>query len=248
MADARLVATNPEDSSLVAVACTPEGLLRTEGGAEGPPGPKGDPGAQGDPGPKGDPGSSFVSDPAEQANGAMLVVNDGSLIYTQPYDGSWLSTLTSPSGFSPASPASNAFDGNFATFAVPEPGGKHLIFECPVDYPNLIFGVGFRTAGQTAKFLYGDTTQMVTTGGPESPTVFSRIMGTFMPRGAQIQFNIEGSIEQFAAIYVNGNICIDVNLALDSIYRRQRISMAAIAKATGVNLNELLPEEESGLT
>ena len=73
-------------------------------------------------------------------------------------------------------------------------------------------------------------------------------MGTFMPRGAQIQFNIEGSIEQFAAIYVNGNICIDVNLALDSIYRRQRISMAAIAKATGVNLNELLPEEESGLT
>ena len=48
MADARLVATNPEDSSLIPVACTPEGLLKTEGGTEGPPGPKGDPGDSGD--------------------------------------------------------------------------------------------------------------------------------------------------------------------------------------------------------
>ena len=63
MADARLVATNPEDSSLVPVACTPEGWLRTEGGTEGPPGPEGPEGPAGPPGP----GFELPADPYEGA-------------------------------------------------------------------------------------------------------------------------------------------------------------------------------------
>lgn len=82
MADVRLTATNPEDSTVVPVACNekgellledplvvegPEGPAGPEGpqGSEGPPGPEGpagpagpqgDKGEQGDPGEKGDPG------------------------------------------------------------------------------------------------------------------------------------------------------------------------------------------------
>lgn len=77
MADARLVATNPEDSSLVPVACTPEGLLKTEGGPEGPPGPQGDPGPKGDPGPPG-PGFELPPDPYE---GAFLGWLNGGLAW-----------------------------------------------------------------------------------------------------------------------------------------------------------------------
>lgn len=82
MADVRLTATNPEDSTVVPVACNdkgellleeplvvegPEGPAGPEGpqGSEGPPGPEGpagpagpqgDQGEQGEPGEKGDPG------------------------------------------------------------------------------------------------------------------------------------------------------------------------------------------------
>ena len=74
MADARLVATNPEDSSLVPVACTPEGLLRTEGGKEGPQGPEG---PEGPPGP---PGPAFEL-PADPYEGAFLGWEDGALAW-----------------------------------------------------------------------------------------------------------------------------------------------------------------------
>ena len=65
MADVRLTATNPEDSSVVPVACDSQGRLRVEPPqlVEGPPGDKGD---QGDPGPrgeKGDPGDPGLDAP-----------------------------------------------------------------------------------------------------------------------------------------------------------------------------------------
>ena len=44
MTDVRLTATNPEDSSVVPVACNEKGELILEEPGEGPPGPKGDPG------------------------------------------------------------------------------------------------------------------------------------------------------------------------------------------------------------
>ena len=87
MADVRLTATNPEDSSIVPVACNekgellledpleivgPEGPAGPEGpqGSEGPPGPEGpagpagpqgDKGEQGEPGEKGDPGEPALA-------------------------------------------------------------------------------------------------------------------------------------------------------------------------------------------
>ena len=81
MADARLVATNPADSSLVPVACTPEGLLKTEGGTEGPPGPKGDPGPQGDAGPAGTPG---LPEPYGAPGTAVVIGDDNKPYWGQP--------------------------------------------------------------------------------------------------------------------------------------------------------------------
>ena len=69
MADVRLTATNPEDSSVVPVACDASGrlLLEEQGqgppGPEGPPGPKGDDGKDGKDGKDGDPFSgNFAGD------------------------------------------------------------------------------------------------------------------------------------------------------------------------------------------
>ena len=66
MADVRLTATNPEDSSVVPVACDASGrlLLEERGeGPQGPPGPKGDDGQDGQDGQDGDPFSgNFAGD------------------------------------------------------------------------------------------------------------------------------------------------------------------------------------------
>ena len=60
MADVRLTATNPEDSSVVPVACDASGRLLLEEQGQGPPGPEGPPGPKGD---DGDPFSgNFASD------------------------------------------------------------------------------------------------------------------------------------------------------------------------------------------
>ena len=65
MADVRLTATNPEDSSVVPVACDASGrlLLEERGeGPQGPPGPKGDDGQDGQDGKDGDPFSGNFAD------------------------------------------------------------------------------------------------------------------------------------------------------------------------------------------
>jgi hypothetical protein len=68
MADVRLTATNPEDSSVVPVACDASGrlLIEEQGqgpqGEQGPPGPKGDPGPKGEDGKDGDPFSGNFAD------------------------------------------------------------------------------------------------------------------------------------------------------------------------------------------
>ena len=59
MADVRLTATNPEDSSVVPVACNAKGELKLEEPIEGPKGDKGD---KGDKGEDGDPFSGNFAD------------------------------------------------------------------------------------------------------------------------------------------------------------------------------------------
>ena len=64
MADVRLTATNPEDSSVVPVACDASGrlLLEEPQVVVGPPGPEGPPGPKGDDGKDGDPFSGNFAD------------------------------------------------------------------------------------------------------------------------------------------------------------------------------------------
>lgn len=97
MPDVRLTATNPEDSSVVPVACNERGELKLEEPlvVEGPPGDKGD---------KGDPGDPFSGNFADdvtfggnaQVNGQLQVLsksiqflqrNDGSAFYLKNADG-----------------------------------------------------------------------------------------------------------------------------------------------------------------
>ena len=88
MADVRLTATNPEDSSVVPVACDAAGrlLLEEPQVIEGPPGP---PGEQGPPGQNGDPFSgNFAGDvtfggSATFAGGKSIIGNDGSAQFAQ---------------------------------------------------------------------------------------------------------------------------------------------------------------------
>jgi len=62
MADVRLVATNPEDSSVVPVACDASGRFLLEEQGQGPPGEQGPPGPKGEDGKDGDPFSGNFAD------------------------------------------------------------------------------------------------------------------------------------------------------------------------------------------
>ena len=62
MADVRLTATNPEDSSVVPVACDASGRLLLEEQGVGPQGPQGPPGPKGEDGQDGDPFSGNFAD------------------------------------------------------------------------------------------------------------------------------------------------------------------------------------------
>ena len=84
MTDARLVATNPADSTLVPVACTPQGFIKTEPPGEGPPGPPGEKGDTGDTGPPGPPGPDPLPDYSSAANGSVLTVDNGVLYWQIP--------------------------------------------------------------------------------------------------------------------------------------------------------------------
>ena len=85
MADVRLTATNPEDSSVVPVACTAAGLLRVEPQVQGPqgePGPRGPAGPAGQDGQDGDPFtgqfSGNVNFDSPDLDGPLFLSNRGS--------------------------------------------------------------------------------------------------------------------------------------------------------------------------
>ena len=91
MADVRLTATNPEDSSVVPVACDASGRLLLEEQGQGPPGPEGPPGPKGD---DGDPFSGNFAGDVSFSGSASIVGNLdlGDKQYLQPgYGGMFLS-------------------------------------------------------------------------------------------------------------------------------------------------------------
>lgn len=72
MDDVRLTATNPEDSSVVPVACNSKGELLLEEPIQGPPGQDGQDGAPGEQGPPGKDGIDGIPLPPDPYEGAIL--------------------------------------------------------------------------------------------------------------------------------------------------------------------------------
>ena len=72
MADVRLTATNPEDSSVVPVACDASGRLLLEEQGQGPPGPEGPQGPKGDDGKDGDPFTGNFDGPVTFTGNAQI--------------------------------------------------------------------------------------------------------------------------------------------------------------------------------
>ena len=92
MADVRLTAINPDDSSVVPVACNSKGELLLEeplvvDGPQGPAGedgPQGPQGEQGPPGNDGQDGDSFVPDPSTGSDGQVLTTNGSACSWQTP--------------------------------------------------------------------------------------------------------------------------------------------------------------------
>ena len=86
MNQVQLTAINPEDSSVVPVACNASGMIKVEpplvvDGPEGPEGPRGPEGPKGDDGKDGD---SFVPDPAGTSAGDVLTSDGNSAYWATP--------------------------------------------------------------------------------------------------------------------------------------------------------------------
>ena len=216
MADARLVATNPEDSSLVAVACTPEGLLKTEGGTEGPPGPKGDPGPQGDPGPKGDPGYPSIGVDDE---GAVLTVVSGVAAWqggSPAFPEAIWSDGISLSGQNAAwfsGSAGTIFNGSLSDYVVVRPNGSGINFTPPVDFPIITSLRLNNTAGNPYGYtitLNGRSEVGLTSGGDGWLTT-NRWIGTNWSAGQNMNISVTANNADlsFAAIEVNGVLLVN---------------------------------------
>ena len=222
MADARLVATNPADSSLVPVACTPEGLLKTEGGSEGPPGPKGDPGPEGPPGPKGDPATNGLPDYSEANDGQILAIRDGVPVWDAQagWVGVWSDQLTCPSSaFSTTYVKTNAFDGDFNTYTETITANPICRLRIPFATTILMFrfwigkGAAFWNNTEWTVTL-GDLTRSYTVYDFTQAIDVTHLVGTQVQAGDQIDINCTsaGKWTSFCQFELNGQELRDPEL------------------------------------
>ena len=160
MADVRLTAINPADSSTVPVACNAKGelLLEEPEVVEGPAGPQGPAGEQGPPGADGAPGDdgdSFVPDPAGLTNGLILTTSNGSAVWASEPPGplTYSNYLTTPQGWQAGSSAQSAFDGSSASMAITNYfGGGGAVVTIEFAFP---FDVMIQTLEIVPKFNTG---------------------------------------------------------------------------------------------
>jgi len=152
MSDVRLTATNPEDSSVVPVACNAKGQLLLEDpltvegpeGPRGPEGPKGPAGKDGEDGADGKDGVSFVPDPSDQPDDLVLTTSGGVAVWAEPKADSpmvWSRYLTSNVGFYNQDSPVFAFDGQSWTYvrAKSKESDAWLEFEFPMPIQLLSF-------------------------------------------------------------------------------------------------------------
>ena len=239
MSDVRLVATNPEDSSIVPGAVNAKGQLLLEDpltvegpeGPQGPEGPKGDDGKDGAPGADGNDGDSFVPDPSVAPNAYVLTTSNGTAVWAEPQvviPTVWSQHLTSSNTWQRDLGPANAFDGDITSYCQTKNAapGVYIRFTWPMDIQILTFEVAPRMAnkGQFKVEGLGITQDFPSFNDGDWLNV-TRLMGVEATKGSFLDFSVIGDTAHSVppglfAIKLNG-----VELA-DPSYIDQRIDLA----------------------
>lgn len=251
MADVRLTATNPADSSVVPVACNEKGELLLEEPliSEGPPGPPGQDGQDGAPGQDGQDGDSWVPDPATADEGAVLTVRDGAAVWEgEPSFPStvWSNHLTGWPAWLSMFGADKTFNGDLSSgsvckgYAGRRGEGSPLLsdmwpvvdFTCPFDINVVSFEVvnGYNTASYLnamVNYNGNEITQNIpamTNGSPQW-FVINRFAGMNLTAGTKIYFNNNHPDPNQAYIQINAIRINGIEL-IDSSFFTQCIGLA----------------------
>ena len=221
MADVRLTAINPDDSSVVPVACNSKGELLLEDPivVEGPQGPPGPDGAQGPPGQDGAPGQdgdSFVPDPSTGSDGQVLTTDGTACFWSDlPASGllAWRYYLRA--GYSTKGVAvdgcANVFDGNENTYTAFEPANgntssSELVLPVHMLITDLQVRLGYPTSPMVVT-LNGKSEQLTPIN--DAWTKFPRFNSEDCPAGSVISFASQGGFFKLNGIKLNNTELID---------------------------------------
>ena len=234
MADARLTAINPVDSSVVPVACNDRGELLLEEplvsegppGQDGEPGPPGQDGEPGPPGQDGQDGDSWVPDPADATDGDVLTASGGTAVW-QSIEGppryQYSAFCSAVQSFSGNNPPSYAFNGSLDNWLYVEPPGSSfpalLKFEFPMDVLiNTLEIVQIASTGGYGSLNLETDTVNITQGLPETNLnnwqLMSRFAGTNVSAGDELVWinahpGPEYRVIALAGIKINGEVLLD---------------------------------------
>ena len=238
MADVRLTATNPDDSSVVPVACNAKGeLLLEEGhagaqGEKGEKGDKGDPGPEGPPGPKGDPGEVIhqLPDPAPAAQYSTLRTVDGEAVWIAPDDQRFIkfSDYLYISGGIAANSgdATTPFDGNNRTFALAQSKNDPFVFTWPftVQVISLYINTGYNYNNWSEDIeMKGITERLVRPSDSVDYQLTTRWNGMTINKGDEMKIkNVPGDFDwaAFGGIRINDTELIELDAFAHSTWER----------------------------
>ena len=224
MTDVRLTATNPEDSSVVPVACNEKGeiLLAEPEVVEGPAGPEG---PEGPPGPQGD---SIVPDPQDVSDGRYLMTLNGACTWGEasfemPYN--WSNAISATFNPRIGERFTDAFDGNQNTYFVADSGSSNnkITFTFPFDIPiyKLEIRQGYQANGRPL-YVYGQGRQVILSGDPQQWFDTERFNGLTFRQGDVLEMD-SGPNESSYNFPSLGGMRINDEELLDRAYIRQAI-------------------------
>ena len=254
MADVRLTAINPDDSSVVPVACNSKGELLLEDPivVEGPPGPPGQDGAQGPPGqdgapgaagPPGQDGDSFVPDPSTGSDGQVLTTDGSACFWSNPPASSllawryYLRAGSSTVGV-PVSDCASVFDGNENTYTIFNPASGPSGSACELTLPAhmIVTDLKLRTSwnAEVIVTLNGKQESVMCYSG--TWTKFPRFSNEDVPAGTVINFTSTANYFWLSGIKLNRTELID-----GSMYNQlQLFSLEHLAKTAPETLKALV--------